>query len=133
MKFKRRGEKTQYDFIDARCIGRQCWAAGMFQHRSPLSGGGSRNTGSPDSPCCLNRAYRGCPDGPDGERIEDCPSCNGTGTEEVAAAGAGHSDDLAEHVPCGRCAGTGKNHIQGVPVFRAELAKQRKSEGWRIA
>ena len=68
--FKREGEKTRYSFSDRDCIGRTCWAPGMFQHRSPMSCGGSRNTGSPDSPCCLNRAYRGCPDGPVGRREE---------------------------------------------------------------
>ena len=61
MNFKRKGDKNRYSFLDRFCIGRVCWSPGMYQHRSPLSGGGSRNTGSPDSPCCLNRAYRGCP------------------------------------------------------------------------
>lgn len=67
MNYRRKGDKNRYHFLDARCIGRVCWAPGMYQHRSPLSCGGSRNTGSPDTPCCLNRAYRGCPPGPDGE------------------------------------------------------------------
>lgn len=70
MEFKRKGNKARYQFLDDRCIGRHCWAPGMYQHRAPMSGGGSRNTGSPDSPCCLNRAYHGCPEGPDGERKE---------------------------------------------------------------
>lgn len=69
MIFVKKGQKTRYSFADDRCIGRYCWAPGMFQHRSPTSSG-SRNTGSPDSACCLNRAYRGCPPGPDGERKE---------------------------------------------------------------
>jgi hypothetical protein len=72
MKYRRIREKTLYDFLDAQCIGRPCWAAGMYQHRSPLSCGGSRNTGSPDSPCCLNRAYRGCPM-PDGKLPDFVP------------------------------------------------------------
>lgn len=59
--FKRKGEKTAYDFRAPECIGLKCWAPGMFQHRSPMSCGGSRNTGSPDTACCMNRAYRGCP------------------------------------------------------------------------
>jgi hypothetical protein len=71
MNFKRKGDKVKYNFVDELCIGRRCWAAGMYQHRSPMAGGGSMNTSSPDTPCCLNRAYRGCPDGPMGERTED--------------------------------------------------------------
>ena len=65
--FKQKGDKQKYSFSDSLCIGRKCWAPGMYQHRSPLSCGGSRNTGSPDTTCCLNRAYHGCPEGPIGE------------------------------------------------------------------
>lgn len=65
--FKRVGEKEKFSFIDRRCIGRECFTPGMFQHRGATMSG-SRNTGSPDSPCCMRRAYRGCPDGPEGER-----------------------------------------------------------------
>ena len=67
MDFRRTGDKVRFSFLDERCIGRRCWQPGMYQHRSPLSCGGSRNTGSPDTPCCMQRAYRGCPEGPDGE------------------------------------------------------------------
>jgi len=67
MKFKKAGSKTLYYFIDQRCIGRKCWHADLFQHRAPLAGGGSMNTSSPPTPCCMNRAYRGCPEGPEGE------------------------------------------------------------------
>lgn len=100
--FKRKGEKTRYSFLNERCIGRVCWAPGMFQHRSPLSCGGSRNTGSPDSPCCMTRAYRGCPAGPDGEY--EAP-------DEVY----------------------GIVKIQGTPEHQPDLAKKRKSEGWKCA
>lgn len=61
MTFKRKGDKARYDFCDKNCIGRSCWAPGLFQHRAPLAGGGSTNTSSPPSPCCMNRAYHGCP------------------------------------------------------------------------
>jgi hypothetical protein len=61
--FKQKGDKRRYSFRDAKCIGLTCWGPGLYQHRSPLSCGGSRNTGSPDSPCCMNRAYHGCPGG----------------------------------------------------------------------
>lgn len=73
MTFKRKGDNARYSFLNSRCIGRRCWAPGMYQHRSPLSCGGSRNTGSPDTACCMSRAYHGCPEGPDGERktVED--------------------------------------------------------------
>lgn len=70
MMFKRKGERGSYLFIDRRCIGRRCWAPGAFQHRAPLAGGGSMNTSSPDTLTCMNRAYRGCPEGPEG-RIEN--------------------------------------------------------------
>lgn len=76
MFFKKKGEKTQFRFVNSRCIGRACWAPGNYQHRSPMSGGGSRNTGSPDTPCCMNNAYRGCPEGPDGSRTVEC-HCGG--------------------------------------------------------
>jgi hypothetical protein len=74
MTLRRKGDKNKYSFVDLGCLGRGCFAPGMYQHRSPLSCGGSRNTGSPDSPCCLNRAYHGCPSGPVGETIEKEPS-----------------------------------------------------------
>lgn len=67
---KRSREKTKYSFRDKRCLGRKCFAPGNFQHRAPLAGGGSMNTSSPPTPCCLNRAYQGCPAGPDGEKRE---------------------------------------------------------------
>lgn len=104
--FKRKGDKARFDFVDAFCIGRKCWAPGMFQHRSPMSCGGSRNTGSPDSPCCLNRAYRGCPEGPIGESTYPC-DCPGN-----------------PH---------GTHHLIGLPEYYSPLIKQRKAEGWRNA
>lgn len=103
MTFKRKGDKARYAFLDAKCIGRTCWSPGMFQHRSPLSCGGSRNTGSPDSPCCMNRAYRGCPHGPDGRRTE-------------------FDEQLQQMVTIG-----------GVPQPDPELSKKRKAEGWKVA
>ncbi len=61
MDLKRKGDKNRYNFLDRDCLGRHCFAPGMYQHRAPMAGGGSCNTGSPDTPCCLNREYRGCP------------------------------------------------------------------------
>ena len=133
MYFKRTGDKQKYNFVDAKCIGRTCWSPGMYQHRSPLSCGGSRNTGSPDSPCCLNRAYRGCPDGPEAERTEACQHCKGEGIELILPAGAGHPDDLAEYQPCCVCRGYKSVTVCGLPVSDPDLAKQRKSEGWRVS
>lgn len=53
MKFRRIGEKPpRYDFVDALCIGRRCFHAGLYNGR----------------PCCMNRACHGCPPGPVGER-----------------------------------------------------------------
>lgn len=131
MDIRRKGEKTRYSFVDSGCLGRTCFAPGHFQHRSPLSCGGSRNTGSPDSPCCMNRAYRGCPSGPVGERVEDCFHCGGSGVEMVKPAGAGHADDLAEYEPCVYCGKAGKVTIQGLPEVSKDLVKARKAEGWR--
>ena len=61
-KLRYKGTKTKYNVLDAQCIGRTCLVLGMYQHRSMCAGGGSRNTGSADTPCCMTRAYRGCPD-----------------------------------------------------------------------
>lgn len=71
MSIRRVREKVRYSFLDARCLGRRCFSPGFFQHRAPLAGGGSMNTSSPPTPCCMNRAYHGCPAGPDGEKHEE--------------------------------------------------------------
>ena len=53
--------RVKYWVADRSCLYCSCLVLGMYQHRSPLSGGGSRNTGSSDTPTCLTNAYRGCP------------------------------------------------------------------------
>ena len=60
--FVKTGERPRrlYTFSDTRCIEAACWAPGMYQHRGATMSG-SRATGSPDSPTCMNRAYHGCP------------------------------------------------------------------------
>ena len=98
------GENMKYSFSDAGCLGRECFAPGMYQHRSPMSGGGSRNTGSPDTPCCLNRAYRGCPSGPVGRQVIAC-DCEG--------------QPHKEHI------------VRGLPVVDSRLKSVRKREGWK--
>jgi hypothetical protein len=113
MDFRKTGDKTHFRFVDSRCIGRTCWAPGYFQHRSPLSCGGSRNTGSPDTACCMTNAYRGCPEGPDGERTEACFRCSGADAE------------------CVYCGGVGVIRHRGLPEYDAKLAKQRKADGWK--
>lgn len=115
---RKRGEKTKFSVIDAGCLGRECLVAGMYQHRGATMSG-SRNTGSPDSPCCLTRAYRGCPDGPIGMRSEDCDRCKGTGKMEGD--------------PCCVCGGHGHITIVGLPDPEVDkaLAQERKREGWR--
>jgi hypothetical protein len=60
MDFRKTGEHARYNFSGPRCIEAKCWSPGKYQHRGAAVGG-SRNTGSPDTPCCLERAYRGCP------------------------------------------------------------------------
>ena len=52
--------KTRYCVLDSQCIGRDCLVLGVFQHRSMMTVGGSRNTGDVTA-CCMTRAYRGCP------------------------------------------------------------------------
>lgn len=50
-----------YDFLDKDCPKRFCYKPGEYQHRGATGGGSSRNTGH-TSKCCMERAYRGCPD-----------------------------------------------------------------------
>lgn len=50
-----------YDALDSACKKRWCWSPGNYQHRGACGSGGSRNTGM-TTRCCLERAYRGCPD-----------------------------------------------------------------------
>jgi len=114
--FRKSGEKTKFYFVDERCIGRECWAPGLYQHRGATLAG-SRNTGN-DSPMCLRNAYHGCPDGPEGEHSETCQA---------------PGDTAEAHVNCPWCGGTGKTTMCGLPVYNAELAKQRKAEGWKRA
>ncbi len=70
--FKMNGKKEKYSFSHERCIGRDCWSPGLFQSMAH-TGSGLRSTSSPPTPCCMNRAYRGCPAGTDGERKEVDP------------------------------------------------------------
>lgn len=60
MNFRKTHERGRYDFRDVQCIAADCWAPGAYQHRGAALSG-SRNTGSPDTLCCMNRAYHGCP------------------------------------------------------------------------
>jgi hypothetical protein len=108
MKLRQKGSKLAYEFLDLGCLGRTCFQPGLFQHRGATLSG-SRNTGAPDTACCMCRAYHGCPDGPVGaEELEcDCP---------VGADGS------RPH-PC---------HIKvGLPLVDPELVKKRKEEGRR--
>jgi hypothetical protein len=84
MIFRKVDDKIKYSFLDARCIGRECWQPGLLQHRS----GGSRNLKA----CCIRRAHHGCPAGP----------------------------DLQADVT-----------LQGIPIFDARLAAERRKRGWR--
>ena len=57
---KQKGDKARYSVLDKDCIGCECLQLGTYQHRGATLSG-SRNTGA-TSPCCMRRAYHGCPD-----------------------------------------------------------------------
>lgn len=67
--FRIKGQKGSYSFVNERCIGRECWQPGSYQSRGSTSSG-SRSTGNL-SLTCMQRAYRGCPDGPEGASVDD--------------------------------------------------------------
>jgi hypothetical protein len=113
--FKRKGEKTKYSFVDSRCIGRYCWAPGMYRHMS-IQSMGLRNTGSPDSPCCMNRAYHGCPEGPEGATETNCDHRGYDGADN-----------------CLICRGKSRIAVCGLPTYNQNMAQQRKTQGWRTA
>lgn len=54
-----KGDKSKYSAKDKDCLGRSCLNLGHFQVRGATMSG-SRNTGQ-ISPCCMTRAYHGCP------------------------------------------------------------------------
>ena len=56
---RRKGDKAKYAVTDRDCIGRDCLHLGHFQSRGATMSG-SRNTGD-SHPCCMRRAYHGCP------------------------------------------------------------------------
>lgn len=56
--FKKKGDKLKYSCLDKDCIARSCFNAGLFQHyNSSISGARSVTK---QTPCCINREYRGC-------------------------------------------------------------------------
>ena len=57
-KFKKKGDKNQYDFSDQKCIGRACWCPGLFNHYGTSLDGARSSTYQ--TPECINRAYHGC-------------------------------------------------------------------------
>ena len=55
-----KGSPYRYWVLDSRCIGKDCFVPGTYQHRgATLSGSKSSGT----SRICMTNAYRGCPDG----------------------------------------------------------------------
>lgn len=73
MTFKKVGDKARYEFHDERCIGRDCWGPGQFQHRGASGMGMGTHATGQYSYCCMTRAYHGCPDGPEGKHEEESP------------------------------------------------------------
>jgi hypothetical protein len=59
---KVKGDKRSYWVKDAQCLGAECLALGLFQHRGAIGAAGSRNTGA-ISATCMTNAY-GCPSCP---------------------------------------------------------------------
>jgi hypothetical protein len=57
---KQKGDQRRYWVKDALCLGAECLALGLFQHRGAIGAAGSRNTGQL-SPTCMRNAYHGCP------------------------------------------------------------------------
>lgn len=108
--FRKVGEPTKYHFVNERCIGRRCWAPGLYR-------------GLAAAPCCLNNAEHGCPAGPDGQINEPCTVCEGTGDQPGAAAPGGKD--------CEACSGYGYVIRQGLPEFDKDKAAERKADGWR--
>ena len=74
-----------YDALDSACKKRWCWRPGNYQHRGACGSGGSRNIGM-TTRCCLERAYRGCPD-PAPEPGAPAPWAEVTPNAEVSRAG----------------------------------------------
>jgi hypothetical protein len=60
VKFRKRGERGQYEFLNAQCIEADCWTPGEYQTRGATGPSGSRATGR-STKCCARRAYHGCP------------------------------------------------------------------------
>lgn len=60
MILRKKYDKLKYDFRNKECLGAECFAPGEFQHRVATASG-SRSLGR-SSPCCMRRAYHGCPD-----------------------------------------------------------------------
>lgn len=56
--FKKKGDKKKYDFRDCDCLGRECFAAAMFNHYGTSMSGAKSSTHQ--SAVCINRAYHGC-------------------------------------------------------------------------
>lgn len=54
-----KGDKSKYSVLNKECLGKNCLVTGHYQVRGGTLSG-SRNTGE-TSPCCLTRAYHGCP------------------------------------------------------------------------
>jgi hypothetical protein len=61
---KQKGDQHRYWVKDRQCIGAECLAPGLYQHRGASGmGAGSHSTGA-YSATCMTNAYRGCPSCP---------------------------------------------------------------------
>lgn len=89
-----------YDALDSACKKRWCWSPGNYQHRGACGSGGSRNTGM-TTRCCLERAYRGCPDpvpepGAPAPWDEVTPNAELRGASQLAGAASRSNAELGE-------------------------------------
>jgi hypothetical protein len=57
---KQKADPRRYWVRDAKCLGAECFALGLYQHRAAAGASGTRNTGA-ISATCMTNACHGCP------------------------------------------------------------------------
>lgn len=62
---RQKGEKGEYHVIASSCLGCTCFQPGTYHHRGASGAGMGTHATGQVSLCCLQNAYRGCPNEPD--------------------------------------------------------------------